>query len=81
MIIFEWLKSLFWTPPAMPDYRPSHVLRISGVGKFIRDVSEYFYAEGWKDGWIAATATYAMILAMGTIGYLFISRRNDATAR
>lgn len=80
MQIIEYLKSLFWTPPPMPANRLSRVVRFAGVERLLVDVSEYFYSRGFLDGWIAATATYALAFTMAMILYLLVSRRNDATA-
>lgn len=81
MAIIEYLESLFWTPPPMPANRLSRVVRFAGVEHLLVEVSEYFYSRGFLDGWIAATAIYALFFTMAMVLYLLISRRNDASPR
>lgn len=81
MQIIEYLKSLFWTPPPMPAHKLPLAARIAGVERIIREVGDFFFAQGFLDGFIAGIAASALFIGTAIIVCLLLSRRTNASPR
>lgn len=81
MQIIEYLKSLFWTPPPMPAYKLPLVARITGVERIIKEVGEFFFAQGFLDGFIAGVSASGLLVGTSITVCLLISRRTNASPR